>query len=132
MNATTYQFLILIVLNLSILLFIRFKKIHKKENIVRISSDQFITVIRVFDQIILTYKNVYYDKEFQKLEYKYDLKQDSSTNSIEQFATAKNQLIIKTAKDILENFISTDVRNSLSIYFNDDFLILLIIEKLKE
>lgn len=135
MTANMYQFLILISINLiifitSIIIFIKVRK--SKKDIVKIDSDQFVTSVRVFEQIIATYKNIYYNKEIEKLIYSYDLNKDSSTNSHEQFEVAKNLLITKSAKEILENLISEDIRKTLSIYFNDESLILLIIEKLEE
>jgi len=114
---------------ISIIIFTKVRK--SKKNIVKIDSDQFVTSVRVFEQIVATYKNIYYLKEIEKILYTYDLNKDSSTNSQEQFEVAKNLLITKTAKEILE-LISDDIRKTLSVYFNDDFLVLLIIEKLEE
>ena len=98
---------------------------------IRDQGSEFVVNYNVLLSVIELYKESILLNKIQTLERKYDLNEQSKTNSRQAFEKAKNELISETVKEIIRDYLSKECVNSLLRHYSIDGLSLLIITHLK-
>jgi hypothetical protein len=102
--------------------------------LVKLSKDresEFVVNRNVLIDIIELYRESILLSKINSLKVKYDLNEQSKTNSRQAFEKAKNELISETVKEIIKDYLSTECVESLLKHYSIDGLSLLIITHLK-
>lgn len=125
-----------LILSLSLLfiyiIFLTITNYRLKKSNVKITSDEFLTVIKTIDLIIHTYKLIILNKNIEILKSKYDLNPESQTNSIKSFNVELKKLKEESLKYVLLECLSDKLKNTINKYFTIQSLsnyIILILEE---
>ncbi|HQF36889.1 MAG TPA: hypothetical protein PLL26_04595 [Candidatus Dojkabacteria bacterium] len=94
-------------------------------------ESEFVVNYNVLLNIIELYKESILINEINTLRLQYDLNDKSPTNSRMAFEKAKNELISKTVKKIIKEYLSKDCLKALLRHYSIDGLSLLIITHFK-
>ncbi len=121
--------LILLICNLVIMIFVRFKPKSISNN--RYTDEHFIIIIKVFDMILNNYFTFYLKSEIYDIKKKYDLKLTSQTNAYNKYKKDENKIISNAIQIIIQDYLSNSVRQELSVYFTIDGLIIYAFDQLK-
>lgn len=99
--------------------------------IMRERESEFVVNYNVLTNVIGLYKESILLSRISVLKQKYDLNEQSKTNSRQAFEKAKNELISETVKEIMKVYLSEECLRSLLRHYSVDGLSLLIITHLK-
>lgn len=114
----------LIIVNFIIIIF---QKNKKKI----INESNFLISMKILDMTISDYCDSYFIDHINKMKKKYDLNEESQTQSINQFKKEYTQNLNDTIKIIINQYLSPDIRDELLFYFSIDSLILYIINQIE-
>lgn len=104
--------------------FLKFKKSQLLESDVTIL---FYTI----DSATNMYKELFFNDNLKELYKKYDLEQNSRTNSSHQFNVEYNELVKNSAKEIINMYISNNIKKTAFKYFTFNSLVSYIINSLR-
>ena len=96
-----------------------------------INESNFLISMKILDLTISDYCDSYFIDHINKMKKKYDLNEESQTQSINQFKKEYTQNLNDTIKIIINQYLSPDIRDELLFYFSIDSLILYIINQIE-
>jgi len=96
-----------------------------------INESNFLISMKILDMTISDYCDSYFIDHINKMKKKYDLNEESQTQSINQFKKEYTQNLNDTIKIIINQYLSPDIRDELLFYFSIDSLILYIINQIE-
>lgn len=120
--------LLLFVLGISTLIY--FFVSFKRSFFCRLTKSEKDILFELLDEVILVYKSSKLTVQLNELKSKYDINKDSEVNAIKTFNNEFNIVLTNSCKDIISNYLSISLKDTLGKYVTEDYIIMYIITKL--
>ena len=102
-----------------------------KHTLYKYNEDEFVVAMKTLDLTLEYYKNNILDPVVIKLQSKYDLNIESKTYAGKAYHDVLKQTHILAIQEIMSKYLNQSTHKILNKYFNDDTLILLMMDNFK-